>query len=189
MTPEKMRQKICDGLLAAEEEILPDCPYTSTDFSERQKLFREEISVLRKSGSRSTSWMSEILPLISANVLDRPAKVFYSNNPEIVVQDVVPKNEDASEGKAWLYYVVRSDGHFDFCIPSVNAFQESDSDPNIEVSTTSGRQSRVRRRNPAAWQDSVRKRKRNSGQCYVARSGKVRQERLMKAGCGHGCKR
>jgi hypothetical protein len=186
ISPAEMRQKICDGLLAAEDEIVPFCPYETDTESERREIFRKEVAALREAKSKN-HWLSEILPLVAANVLDRPAKIFDTIKDAVI--PIVTKDESSEDmtGGNWLYYVLSMpDSHFDFCVvKNVEVIEDS---PKEEEDLPAKERSRQRKRKPETWKDRTRKRRRNRGESYVSRNGKKRQARKIGNGCGDRCR-
>ena len=196
MAASELRQNICDGFIEWEQEIIDD--YCESEFEidgpEKVALFHQDVLNVRER-KQPSSRIVHLLPLMASNILDMPSKVFNENG----FNTINTNSETVQNDSKCLFYVNKIGScHFDYCLPIVDRSTDDnnlpivdrdpdDSDPNVVLSSMLGRQSRVRKRNPGAWQDSTRKRLRNSGHSYVGKNGQHHDKKLLGSGCGYAC--
>ena len=104
-----------------------------------------------------------------------------TNHPIFASEGGIPDSERAEKQttEERATEVQRSPGSEVDC-----SMREEAVDKNSDV-----RRSRCRRlKDKNLWKAEIRKRRRNSGQSYVMRSGTIKRARIMKPGCGPNCR-
>ena len=121
-SPDEIRSQICDFLVQNRSELKDFVPPETLD---------AEVALLRKPGVWNLN-VCDSLPLVVANMLDRPIRIF-SSNIDCPVIDVVPKEKGSDANGDMLYYVhyaIKGNEHYDWGIP----FKLADVQQQSEIS-------------------------------------------------------
>lgn len=104
-----LRNQICDSLLKQKDQYLPFCAIESSNYE-------AEVAKLRQPNAWDTL-LSDMLPMVTANLFGRPAILFSSRegNELCIVETDNTQADSRGEPLRYCYLAVPGIEHYDYC--------------------------------------------------------------------------